>query len=38
VALAALLPNGQHREIPGTHMSCVTMPEMGQAMVDFLTA
>jgi len=38
VALAALLPNGQHREIPGTHMSCVTMPEMGRAMVDFLTA
>ena len=38
VALAHLLPNGQLKEIPGTHMSCVTMPEMGQAMVDFLTA
>lgn len=38
VALADLLPNGQLKEIPGTHMSCVTMPEMGRAMVDFLTA
>lgn len=38
VALAHLLPNGQLKEIPGTHMSCVTMPEMGRAMVDFLTA
>lgn len=38
VALADLLPHGSLREIPGTHMSCVTMPELGQAMVDFLTA
>lgn len=38
VALAHLLPNGRLKEIPGTHMSCVTMTEMGQAMVDFLTA
>lgn len=38
VALADLLPHGQLKEIPGTHMSCVTMPEMGQAIVGFLTA
>lgn len=38
VALANLLPHGTLKEIPGTHMSCVTMPEMGQAIVDFLTA
>ena len=38
VALADLLPNGRLKEIPGNHMSCVTMPEMGFAMVDFLTA
>lgn len=38
VALANLLPNATLREIPGNHMSCVTMPQMGQAMVDFLTA
>lgn len=37
VALADLLPGGRYREIPGTHMSCVTMPELGEAMVDFLT-
>lgn len=38
VALADLLPNGRLKEIPGTHMSCVTMPEMGQAIMEFLTA
>src|SRR3546814_18200161 len=36
VALAELLPNGRFAEIPGTHMSCVTMPELGNAMADFL--
>lgn len=38
VALADLLPHGQLKEIPGNHMNCVTMPEMGQAIVDFLAA
>src|SRR3546814_72144 len=38
VALADLLPNGRFAEIPGTHMSCVTMPELGNAMADFLNA
>lgn len=38
VALADMLPNGSLKEIPGTHMSCVTMPDLGRAMVDFLTA
>lgn len=35
-SLAALLPNGHHSEIPGTHMSSVTHSELGTAMVDFL--
>ncbi|MEH6756746.1 MAG: alpha/beta fold hydrolase [Parasphingorhabdus sp.] len=35
--LAQLLPNGHHVTIPGTHMSSVTKPEMGQEMVRFLT-
>src|SRR3546814_18732809 len=38
VALAELLPNGRFAEIPGTHMSCVTMPELSNAMADFLNA
>lgn len=37
VALADLLPNGRLKEIPGNHMSCVTMPEMGRAIADFLS-
>ncbi|MBV2147466.1 alpha/beta hydrolase [Sphingobium sp. AS12] len=36
--LADLLPNGRYVEIPGNHMNAVTRKEMGQAMVDFLTA
>ncbi|WP_308517091.1 alpha/beta fold hydrolase [Sphingomonas flavescens] len=35
--LAAAMPNAVFREIPGTHMSSVTKPELGQAIVDFLT-
>lgn len=35
--LAGLLPHAQFTEIPGTHMSSVTKPELGQAMVEFLT-
>lgn len=36
--LAELLSNGQHIEIPGTHMSSVTKAELGQEMVNFLTS
>ena len=35
--LVAAMPNAMFREIPGTHMSSVTKPELGQAIVDFLT-
>lgn len=34
--VAALLPEGRFVEIPGTHMSAVTKPELGQAIVRFL--
>ncbi len=34
--LAAALPDAQLRLIPGTHMSSVTMPEMGAGIVEFL--
>ena len=37
-ALAARLPDAVYREIPGTHMSSVTRPELGAAIVDFLKA
>lgn len=37
-ALAEALRDGRLYEIPGTHMSCITKPELGRAMVDFLTA
>ena len=36
--LADLLPHGDFIEVPGNHMNAVTRKEMGQAMVDFLTA
>lgn len=36
-ALAARLPNAVYREVPGTHMSSVTKPELGAAIVEFLT-
>ena len=35
--LAGLLPNSQFVEVPGTHMSSVTKPELGQAMLEFLS-
>ncbi|MCW1382831.1 alpha/beta hydrolase [Novosphingobium sp. KCTC 2891] len=35
--LAEALPNARRATIPGTHMSSVTMPEMGREMVTFLT-
>ena len=34
--LAEALPDATHIEIPGTHMSCVTKPELGAAIADFL--
>lgn len=36
--LADILPNGRYVEIPGNHMNAVTRKELGQAMVEFLTA
>ena len=36
--LANLLPNGRLVDIPGNHMSCVTKPELGRAIADFLAA
>jgi pimeloyl-ACP methyl ester carboxylesterase len=37
VELANALPNAQYAEIPGTHMSSVTHPELGDAIARFLT-
>jgi pimeloyl-ACP methyl ester carboxylesterase len=34
--LAAALPNAIFREVPGTHMSSVTKPELGEAIASFL--
>ena len=36
--LAAMLPNAIFQEIPGTHMSSVTKPELGEAIAQFLKA
>lgn len=36
--LADTLPDGRYVEIPGNHMAAVTKKELGQAMVEFLTA
>ena len=35
--LTNVLPNGVFREIPGTHMSSVTKPQLGEAMAEFLS-
>ena len=35
-ALADALPHGQLKLVPGTHMSSVTKPDMGEAIVEFL--
>lgn len=35
--LAEALPNGTLVTVPGTHMSCVTKPELGEAIRDFLS-
>jgi pimeloyl-ACP methyl ester carboxylesterase len=36
-ALADALPNARFEEVPGTHMSSVTEPALGQAIVRFLS-
>ena len=36
--LADMLPDSRYIEVPGSHMNAVTRKELGQAMVDFLTA
>ena len=36
--LAAALPDAVFREVPGTHMSSVTKPELGEAIASFLSA
>jgi len=36
-ALAEAFPRGRHTEIPGNHMSAVAKPELGKAIVDFLS-
>ncbi len=35
-ALADAIPNARFMEVPGTHMSSVTKPELGHAIADFL--
>jgi pimeloyl-ACP methyl ester carboxylesterase len=35
--LAELLPDARFVEIPGNHMNCVTKPELGRAIADFLS-
>ncbi len=35
-ALARTLPHATYAEVPGTHMSCVTRPELGAAIAAFL--
>ncbi|HEV2080401.1 MAG TPA: alpha/beta fold hydrolase [Allosphingosinicella sp.] len=35
-ALAAAIPGAVFAEVPGTHMSSVTKPELGKAIADFL--
>lgn len=34
--LRAALPNATHVVIPGTHMGCVTKPDLGEALVEYL--
>lgn len=36
--LAEALPQGSYAEIPGNHMSCVTKPDFGRALLAFLSA
>ena len=34
--LAAVIPNADHREVPGGHMSCIVKPEFGEALAEWL--
>ena len=36
-ALTVALPAAVQAVVPGTHMSCVTKPDLGEAIRDFLT-
>jgi len=36
--LVAILPDARRGRIPGNHMSCITRPEFGAAIVDYLAA
>jgi pimeloyl-ACP methyl ester carboxylesterase len=36
--LANILPNAIFEEVPGTHMSSVTKPQLGEAIANFLSA
>ena len=36
--LAKALPNATYEEVPGTHMSCVVKPNLGEAIARFLAA
>lgn len=38
IELAAILPNAEYAEIPGTHMSSVTRKELGEEIAGFLPA
>lgn len=38
IDLAAALPDGRYAQVPGNHMSSVTRPELGAAIVDFLAS
>jgi pimeloyl-ACP methyl ester carboxylesterase len=37
-ALASAIPGARFAEVPGTHMSSVTKPELGKAIADFLAS
>jgi len=37
-ALARALPHGQYVSVPGNHMNAVTKPDLGAAIVEFLSA
>ena len=36
--LANVLPNARFEEVPGTHMSSVTKPQLGEAIARFLSS
>lgn len=36
--LAEALPDARYAQVPGNHMNCVTKPDLGRAIVEFLAA